>query len=145
MHLLFPLAAALLGGVATVAQVRPPSPKTAAAAPKATAPRPAATAPVQPAPAAPVRETFAVRVSGSVITAEGLPLPGATVWDSATRQMLAVTNAQGEFTLTLPTNDAVTLTCGYAGYGDQHVRLRQPHRNNDLLISLEPVAAAKAR
>lgn len=154
MRFLIPLTAALLSYAAAAGQVRPLGSKPAKPAPKAAAARPAAgpsaspaaaPAPAAPAPAAPVRETFAVTVSGSITNADGLPLPGATVWNSTTHQILAVTNSQGEFTLNLPTNNAVTLTCGYAGFSDQQIRIRQPHRNNDLSITLEPVTAPKTR
>ncbi|GAB3837556.1 carboxypeptidase-like regulatory domain-containing protein [Hymenobacter jeollabukensis] len=140
MHLFTLLAAALLSSAA-FGQVRAPGAAGANARPARVAAPPAkpAAAPAPVArPAAP--EPFAVTVSGSITDAEGLPLPGATVWNPGTREILAVANAQGEFTLSLPTNAAVTLTCGYAGFGDQQIRLSQPHRNNDFVISLEPNA-----
>lgn len=142
MRLLILLTAALLS-FAAAGQVRASGEKPLKPAPKAAPAVAAPAASTAPVPAAP--ETFAVTVSGSITTAEGLPLPGATVWISSPRQILAVTNAQGEFTLTLPTNNAVTLTCGYAGCSDQQIRLRQPHRNNDLSITMEPVTTPKAR
>ncbi|RAK65127.1 hypothetical protein DLM85_16440 [Hymenobacter edaphi] len=141
------LAAALLSSAA-FGQVRAPGaggskvrPARVAAPPAKGAAAPAKTA-AAPAPGTKpaVHELFAVTVSGSITDAEGLPLPGATVWNPSTHEILAVTNAEGEFTLNLPTNAAVTLTCGYAGFGDQQIKLRQPHRNNDFVISLEPTA-----
>jgi hypothetical protein len=48
--------------------------------------------------------------------------------------VLAVTNSQGDFTLTLPTTAPVTLTCGYA---DQPVLLSQLQRRNQYVITME--------
>ncbi|MCC3159814.1 carboxypeptidase-like regulatory domain-containing protein [Hymenobacter sp. 15J16-1T3B] len=84
-----------------------------------------------------LHEHFAVRVAGTITAPDGQPLPGATIWKTNTREILAVTNSQGDFTLTLPTNARVTLTCGYAGYEDQQLMLSQPQRNNLYVISLE--------
>ncbi|MCC3157483.1 carboxypeptidase-like regulatory domain-containing protein [Hymenobacter sp. 15J16-1T3B] len=134
MRLVLLLAGALLS-VAALGQGRASGPgRTQPAAKPAAPPAKAAPAP----PAAP--ESFAVTVSGSITDGEGLPLPGATVWNPTTREILAVTNSQGEFTLNLPTNAAVTLVCGYAGFGDQSIKLSRPHRHNDFVISLERVA-----
>jgi hypothetical protein len=140
MHLFTLLAAALLSSAA-FGQGRAPGTEglKARSAQVAALPSKPAAAPAPVAKPA-GRELFAVTVSGSITDAEGLPLPGATVWNPSTREMLAVTNSQGEFTLTLPTNAAVTLTCGYAGFVDQQIKLRQPHRNNDFVISLAPKA-----
>ncbi|KAA9338189.1 hypothetical protein F0P96_04905 [Hymenobacter busanensis] len=92
-----------------------------------------------------LHEHFAVTVSGNVTNPEGLPLPGATIWVTSKRDVLAVTNADGEFTLTLPTNAPIVLSCGYAGFEDQLIPLRQPRRQNLVSVNLVPVAAASRR
>lgn len=150
MHLI-PLLLALLLSAAAFGQggaargAAKAAPKTTARPAPKVAPKAAATpTPAAPAPAA-APEAFAITVSGSITDAEGLPLPGAAVWHPGTHEVLAIANAQGDFTLQLPTNAAVTLSCGYAGFGDQLIRLSRPHRNNDLVISLEPVARPKRR
>ncbi|GAB3835637.1 hypothetical protein GCM10028821_32410 [Hymenobacter jeollabukensis] len=84
-----------------------------------------------------LHEHFAVSVAGTITAPDGQPLPGATIWKTNTREILAVTNSQGEFNLTLPTNARMTLTCGYAGFEDQQLLLSQPQRRNLFVISLE--------
>lgn len=84
-----------------------------------------------------LHEHFAVSVAGTITGADGQPLPGATIWKTNTREILAVTNSEGDFTLKLPTNASVTLSCGFAGYEDQLLRLSQPQPQNLFVISLE--------
>jgi hypothetical protein len=131
-----------------------PAPVKAAPARKAPAGRrPAVPAPstarLKPQLVAPTKdvlnEHFAVTVTGNVTDANGQPLPGATIWKTNSRDVLAVTNAQGDFTLALPTNAAVTLSCGYAGFEEQQLSLRQPKRLNQFVVSLERAVAAPSR
>lgn len=84
-----------------------------------------------------MHEHYAVSVAGTITGADGQPLPGATIWKTNTREILAVTNSEGDFTLKLPTNATVTLTCGFAGYEDQLLLLSQPKRENLFVVSLE--------
>lgn len=111
--------------------------------------KPAAKAKVSAAPTARIKtglvaptkdilhEHFAVSVAGTITGSDGQPLPGATIWKTNSREILAVTNSEGDFTLKLPTNASVTLTCGFAGYEDQLLRLTQPQPQNQFVISLE--------
>lgn len=84
-----------------------------------------------------MHEHYAVSVAGTITDHNGQPLPGATIWKTNSREILAVTNSEGDFTLKLPTNASVTLTCGFAGFEDQLLRLSQPQRQNLFVISLE--------
>ncbi|RAK70475.1 carboxypeptidase regulatory-like domain-containing protein [Hymenobacter edaphi] len=135
----------------TVASFASASAATGVPARRAGTVKPAAKGAARPAAAAPTRiktqlvapstdvlhAHFPVRVAGTITAPDGQPLPGATVWKTNTREILAVTNSQGEFTLTLPTNARLTLTCGYAGFEDQLLLLSQPERTNLFVISLE--------
>ncbi|RTQ46525.1 hypothetical protein EJV47_21470 [Hymenobacter gummosus] len=157
MRLSLLLTAALLGAASlTPARAADGAPVKAARL-KTTAPRKAATphrapaapatARLQPAAVAPAKDVlnahFAVTVVGTITNADGLPLAGATIWKTNTREVLAVANSQGDFTVTLPTNAPVTLTCGYQGYQEQQLDLRQPRPLNQFVVNLEREAAPK--
>ncbi|GAA4374783.1 carboxypeptidase regulatory-like domain-containing protein [Hymenobacter koreensis] len=93
-----------------------------------------------------LNEHFAVTVSGNVTNAAGAPLPGATVWVTGkSRDVLAVTNAAGQFSLTLPSNAPIALSCGYAGYENQQISLRQPKAQTSVSVRLDPLPLAKHR
>ncbi|WP_460677304.1 carboxypeptidase-like regulatory domain-containing protein [Hymenobacter coalescens] len=100
---------------------------------------------LKPAPVAPTKdvlnEHFAVTVVGSITDPNGQPLPGATVWKTNSREVLAVANSQGDFSLSLPTNASIALTCGYVGFIEQQLDLRQPRRLNQFVVNLLPLPA----
>lgn len=84
-----------------------------------------------------LHDHYAVSVAGTIVGPDNQPLPGATIWKTNTREILAVTNSEGDFTLKLPTNATVTLTCGFAGFEDQLLLLSQPKRDNRFVVNLE--------
>ncbi|MCB2376597.1 carboxypeptidase-like regulatory domain-containing protein [Hymenobacter sp. BT635] len=81
-----------------------------------------------------------VTLSGWVTGADGMPLPGATVWLTNTRRQTTVTNRQGDFILALPNNAPVSLTIGCAGYQEQVVMLSQPREQNGVNVALRLTA-----
>ncbi|MCA8832148.1 carboxypeptidase-like regulatory domain-containing protein [Hymenobacter pini] len=112
--------------------------KVEAVQPAATAPRPAA-APVEAA-----RTNTSVTITGAVTGADGMPLPGATVWLTNAPQVVAVTNSAGDFTFTLPSNAAVSISCGYGRAQQQQELLVAPNQREVLFFNL-PVAATRRR
>jgi hypothetical protein len=86
------------------------------------------------------RPTRPVLVSGSVRGANGLPLPGATVWVAGARQLIAVANESGDFTLLLPSAAAVSLTFGYTGAGQETTTLAAPSAKQFLVLALPTTA-----
>ncbi|PJJ59914.1 carboxypeptidase-like regulatory domain-containing protein [Hymenobacter chitinivorans] len=99
---------------------------------------------LQPVQVAPARDVMndhrPLTLAGWVTGADGLPLPGATVWMTNTHAPAVVTNGQGDFLLALPSNAPVSLTIGCAGYHDQVVMLNQPHLQNGVSVALQPLA-----
>lgn len=124
------------------------SKKKAAAPKKAVAARPAVVKPLQPLRVTPpvdiMHDHSPVTVTGGVTGADGMPLPGATVWLTNTHQAVAVTNAAGDFTFTLPNNATVSLTCGYGGTQQQMVVVVSPNQREGIFFNL-PVAATRRR
>lgn len=148
--LLSATAAVASDGSSAKATTQTGSRPTAAHRPAAPAARPALTTvrlkatPVAPATDV-LHERFAVQVSGTITDGDSQPLPGATIWKTNTREVLAVANAHGDFALTLPSNASVGLTCGYEGYQEQQLDLRQPQRQNQLMVMLARQASARRR
>ena len=91
-----------------------------------------AAAPLASAPAA----STPVTISGSVTDANGLPLAGATVWVVGHLRQMSVTNAEGDFTLTLPARTPVQLSYAAVGYQNEVVLLPRPSRLTMPAISL---------
>ncbi|RTQ47529.1 hypothetical protein EJV47_19110 [Hymenobacter gummosus] len=125
------------------------SAKPATARPTAVRVSAARTTRLKPVLVAPTTDIFhehrAVKLAGWVTGPDGMPLPGATVWLTATRQQFTVTNAQGDFLLTLPSNAAVSLTIGYEGYEEQVVVVSQPRQENGVAVTLKPATPATRR
>lgn len=68
-------------------------------------------------------KTTTTKVIHGVVQGRQGVLPGATVWLHGTRT-IAVTNAEGEFELRVPTSvKEVELTCGFGGLQEEVVRL----------------------
>ena len=83
----------------------------------------------------------ATTVRGRIFNAAGEPLAGATVYDRASRRAVS-TNAAGDYSLTLPANDATTLSFAYVGYDDQLLSVNQAAGQD---VTLTPKAVAKKR
>ncbi|GAA4384987.1 hypothetical protein GCM10023186_27910 [Hymenobacter koreensis] len=85
-----------------------------------------------------------VALAGWVTGADGMPLPGATVWlTGSTHKLATVTNAKGDFVLTLPNNAPVSLTVGFAGYENQTVVLTQPRLQKGLSVELKQTVSRR--
>ncbi|MCC2548041.1 carboxypeptidase-like regulatory domain-containing protein [Hymenobacter sp. BT175] len=79
-----------------------------------------------------------VTLTGWVTGADGMPLSGATVWiTNGVQKQVSVTDAKGDFVMSLPNNATISLTVGYAGYENRTVVLTQPRKQNGVSISLE--------
>ncbi|WP_223649706.1 redoxin domain-containing protein [Hymenobacter psoromatis] len=117
----------LLPCVATLAAQGQPS-KPSQAAPLLAMQLPPAT------PAAPT----SYHLTGRVFNPLGRPLPGATLAVKGAVATTVSTDANGRFALDLPAKISNTLVVGYAGYGDQTIKLtpNQPA----LTVSLRPVS-----
>ena len=121
------------------------TPATAAAA-RAAAAEEAAEAQEEPvvaaAPvAAPAPEPVEVapttmNMTGRVLDEDGHPLAGATVMLKGSKKV-ASTDANGNYSLEVPTNGDNTLTYGYGGYEDQLVRARSAKSQNVTLVPKE--------
>lgn len=72
-----------------------------------------------------------------------MPLPGATVWATGQPQQIAVTNAGGDFTLVLPDNQAVVLSCAFQGKKLEQVALPRPQDKVDFYVGLQPAGRAR--
>lgn len=107
---------------------QPPGPAARLAGPAV----PVVVAPTGSVPAA----TVPVTISGSVTDANGLPLAGATIWVVGHLRQMAVTNADGDFRLTLPAQTPVQLSYAAAGYQGEVVVLPRPSRLTMPAISL---------
>ncbi|MDO7851506.1 carboxypeptidase-like regulatory domain-containing protein [Hymenobacter convexus] len=101
---------------------------------------PAGSAVVAPAEAATTAEATATAarmttVSGRILDENGHPLIGATVLDKARGRGVS-TDAQGNYSLTVPANQASQLQVGYGGYGeaDLHVQVKGYSVQNVTLV-----------
>jgi hypothetical protein len=74
-------------------------------------------------------------VSGRILDENGRPLIGATVLDKARGRGVS-TDAQGNYSLTVPANQASQLQVGYGGYGeaDLHVQVKGYSVQNVTLV-----------
>lgn len=121
--------------------LRPGPPKPAMPLSKITRSRPSAPPGGAAGPVAAPGESFpaassSVTISGSVTDANGLPLAGATVWVVGHLRQMGITNAEGDFTLTLPARTPVQLSYAAAGYQSEVVLLPHPSRLTMPAISL---------
>jgi hypothetical protein len=62
-------------------------------------------------------------VSGRILDENGHPLVGATVLDKSRGRGVS-TDAQGNYSLTVPANQASKLQVGYGGYGDEELQVQ---------------------
>jgi hypothetical protein len=90
----------------------PLAPPTAPVAPSASAPSPSAPQLTQ--------------VRGIVLTPEGRPCAGASVYPAGAPRQLVVTDAQGAFELPVPAGAAVSLRVEYFGEGSSRVEVPAP-------------------
>lgn len=100
-----------------------PAPKPAAVA-VASAPAVPEATPVSATPPAP----RLVQLAGTVLGPDGLPRPGASVFVVGDAKQMAVTDAQGNFELTVPAVPNVQLQADFVGLGTTTVKLdaREP-------------------
>ena len=87
-----------------------------------------------------VRPARPVVLSGSMRDTNGRPLPGATVWVAGSRQLIAVANAEGNFSLTLPGPEPVSLRCAY-NLTEQTLKIAAPTARQFVFVELLAVAA----
>lgn len=67
-----------------------------------------------------------VQVRGIVLTPEGRPCAGASVYPAGAPRQLVVTDAQGAFALPVPAGTAVSLRVEYFGEGSSRVEVPAP-------------------
>lgn len=126
------MAGALVAGVSMASTMRPAKMQ------------PIATATVSSLAALPVAEVNAaaaasmsartVVVHGRILNEKGKPLAGATVLHKGTAVGTS-TDAQGNYSLRVPANDAVLLQYGYGGYAEQEIA---PAAANTTSVTLQP-------
>lgn len=80
-------------------------------------------------------------VTGRILDENGKPLIGATVLDKARGRGVS-TDAQGNYTLTVPANQTAKLQVGYGGYGEEDLQL-QVKGYSVQNVTLVPHAKAK--
>ncbi len=102
---------------------RPAPGKKIAAAPVAPPVVPVASPPT-PADAPATPQLTLVR--GVVLTPEGRPRAGASVYPAGAPRQLAITDAQGAFELPVPAGTAVSLRIEYFGEGSSRVEVPNP-------------------
>ncbi len=104
---------------------RPAPGKKVAAAPVAPPVVPVAgsTAPADGPPSTAPQLTL---VRGIVLTPEGRPRAGASVYPAGAPRQLAITDAQGAFELPVPAGAAVSLRVEYFGEGSSRVEVPNP-------------------
>ena len=132
--LLLPLAASTAAAAPTTDN--PPATKRQPVATKAKVTAPAlATAPnKQATPTAVVASASlaaaaapqTVQLKGIVLTADGRPCAGASVYPAGAPRQLTVTDAQGAFTLPVPAGAAIALRVEYFGEGSSRVEVPTP-------------------
>ncbi|QJX45483.1 hypothetical protein HMJ29_00430 [Hymenobacter taeanensis] len=84
-----------------------------------------------------LRNQTPVTLTGAVTGQNGIPLAGATVWVSGTTKQVAVTNAAGSFSITLPSAEPIGLSCGYGGYKQQAMFLQSPEQQRGVIFTLQ--------
>jgi hypothetical protein len=67
-----------------------------------------------------------VQVKGVVLTPDGRPCAGASVYPAGAPRQLVVTDAQGAFTLPVPAGGPVSLRVEYFGEGSSRVEVPTP-------------------
>ncbi|MBX0291123.1 carboxypeptidase-like regulatory domain-containing protein [Hymenobacter sp. HSC-4F20] len=86
-----------------------------------------------------------ISVRGRILNENGQPLVGATVWQKGTQRGVS-TDAQGNYTLRVPANQATTLQYGYAGYAEEELQVKNSRTENvTLLPSTKKAKPAKKR
>jgi peroxiredoxin len=94
-----------------------------------------------PAPAASApSQDLTFHLTGRVLSPAGRPLPGATLAVLGTTTIVS-TDANGRFTLDLPTAVATTLVAGYAGLADQSLRIAPGQAL--LTVTMRPAAISR--
>ncbi|MDB5233693.1 MAG: hypothetical protein JWR44_686 [Hymenobacter sp.] len=129
-----PVAAAPVAAASNNANPAPEAPVASAPAAAAPAPAPAAAA---PEPAAPSNVTM----SGKIDDENGRPLVGATVLLKGSSKGTS-TDANGNYSLEVPSSGDNTLIYGYGGYDDEVVRSRGSQPVN---VTLTPRAKASRK
>lgn len=72
-------------------------------------------------------------VTGRILDENGRPLVGATVLDKLNHRGVS-TNAQGDYTLLVPANQAAKLQVGYGGYSEEDVLVKGRSVQNVTLL-----------
>jgi len=72
-------------------------------------------------------------VTGRILDENGRPLVGATVLDKAHGRGVS-TNAQGDYSLLVPANQAAKLQVGYGGYGEEDLLVKGHSVQNVTLL-----------
>lgn len=85
--------------------------------------------------AAPAAGTQLITYSGTVLGPNELVLPGACVFVAGDRSRMAVTNAQGEFALTLPAIQTGSLQVSYAGLTESQLPIATSN-NTAMFVTL---------
>lgn len=67
-----------------------------------------------------------VQLRGMVLTPDGRPCAGASVYPAGQPRQLVVTDAQGNFTLPVPAGTALSLQVEYFGLGSSRVAIDTP-------------------
>ncbi len=80
-------------------------------------------------------------VTGRILDENGRPLIGATVLDKARGRGVS-TDAQGNYSLTVPANQTSKLQVGYGGYGEEELQV-QVKGSSVQNVTLVPQAKAK--
>lgn len=74
-----------------------------------------------------------VTVHGRILNEEGKPLVGATVMHKGSYQGVS-TDANGNYSLLVPAKEGTTLQFGYAGYGEEEVKVSGAATENVTLV-----------
>ncbi|RSK35279.1 carboxypeptidase-like regulatory domain-containing protein [Hymenobacter metallilatus] len=93
------------------------------------------------APAVEAAASCYTTVTGRILDENGRPLVGATVLDKASGRGVS-TNAEGEYSLSIPANQLTRLQYGYAGYTEEDAFVKG---RRDQTITLLPKAAERKK
>lgn len=107
----------------------------------ATLPKGVVVAPAADAPEAATAVTKMTTVTGRILDENGRPLIGATVLDKSRGRGVS-TDAQGNYSLTVPANQVSKLQVGYGGYGEEDLQI-QVKGFSVQNVTLVPQAKAK--
>lgn len=95
------------------------------------------------APEAATAVTKMTTVTGRILDENGKPLIGATVLDKSRGRGVS-TDAQGNYSLTVPANQVSKLQVGYGGYGEEDLQV-QVKGYSVQNVTLVPQATTKAK